>query len=76
MALQRLSPGMQDAEEADLGPETGGVGCNLQQSGCTGFEQESKEGFPVLPDQRDQRMRHTENQMEIANREQFLLPRP
>ena len=69
MALQRLSPCMQNAEEADLGPEAGRVGCNLQQSGGTGFEQESKEGFPVLSDQRDQRVRHAENQMEIASRE-------
>jgi len=67
---------MQDAEEADLGPETGRVGCNIQQGGGTGFEQESKEGFSVLPDQRNQRVGHAENQMEIANREQFLLPCP
>ena len=71
VALQRLSPRMQDAEEADLGAEAGGIGCDFQQRSSAGLEQHAEEKFLVLPDQRHQRMGHAEHQMEIADRQQF-----
>ncbi len=72
--LQSLAPGMQNAEEADLGAEVLGIGGDFQQGCGAGFEQELEENFLVLPDQRDQRMRHAEDQMIVARRQQFLLP--
>ena len=74
MALQSLAPGMQNAEEADLGAEVPGIGRDFQQGCGAGFEQELEENLLVLPDQRDQRMRHAEDQVEVAHRQQFLLP--
>jgi hypothetical protein len=41
MLLQGLSPGMQDAEESDLGAKTTlWIGSHFQQSGSAGIEQE------------------------------------
>jgi len=42
VALQSLSPGMQNAEEADLATEASRIGCNFQQGCGTGIEQESE----------------------------------
>ena len=65
---------MQNIEEADLSAETGRIGCNFQQRSSAGFKQKTEQDLLVLPDQRDQLMRHAEDEMEIAHREQFLLP--
>src|SRR5271166_1168425 len=46
---------------------------NFQQSGSSGIEQESEQDFLVLPDQRDERVRHAEDEMKIVHRQQFLL---
>ena len=74
MTLQGLAPGMQNAEEADLGAEVLGIGGDFQQRGGAGLEQESEQELLVLPDQRHQRMRHAEDQVVVADRQQFLLP--
>ena len=42
VALQSLSPRMQNAEEADLRTEAGGIGCDFQQRCSTGIEQEAE----------------------------------
>jgi hypothetical protein len=42
MSLQSLSPGMQNAEEADLGTEASRVSRNFQQRCGAGIEQESE----------------------------------
>ena len=73
MRLQGLSPGMQDAEEADLRAEMFGIGGYFQQGGRGGLEQESEEDLLVLPHQGDQGVRHTEDQMKIVDRQQLLL---
>ena len=73
MRLQGLSPGMQNAEEADLGTEMLGIGSDFQQGCGAGLEQEREENPLVLPDQRDQRVRHAEDQVIVAHRQQFLL---
>jgi len=46
--MQSLSPGMENAEEADLGAEMLGVGGNLQQSRGAGVEQEVIDNLLVL----------------------------
>ena len=74
MSLQSLSPGMQNAEEADLGTEASWICRNFQQGCGTGIEQESEQLPLVLPDQRDQCVRHAEDQVEVANRQQFPSP--
>src|SRR5579863_10468359 len=73
MALQSLPPSMQNTKEADLSPEVPGIGCNFQQRGSTGFEQEAEKDLLVLPDQRDQSMWHAEHHVVIAHWEQFPL---
>jgi len=46
-----LSPGMQDAEESDLGAKTTlWIGSHFQQGRSAGIEQESEQELPVLPD--------------------------
>ena len=42
VALQRLSPCMQNAEETDLATEASGIGCDFQQRCGTGVEQEAQ----------------------------------
>src|SRR6516162_7478271 len=73
MRLQGLSPGMQDAEEADLRSEMFGIGGYFQQGGRGGLEQEREENFFVLPHQGDQGVRHAEDEMKIVHRQQLLL---
>ena len=41
MMLQSLVPGMEHAEEADLRAKVSRVACDLNESGCTGAEQQS-----------------------------------
>src|SRR5258708_28991198 len=48
MNLEILPPGMQDAEESDLGAEVLGIGGDLQQNGGPGVEQEVVYGLFVL----------------------------
>ena len=45
---------MQNAEKADLGPETFGIGGYFEKRGTGGLEQEREQSFLVLPHQRDQ----------------------
>ena len=71
MSLQSLSPGMQNAEKADLGTEAIRIGRNFQQGCGTGVEQEPEQMPLVLPHQRHQRVRHAEHQVKVANRQQF-----
>ena len=64
---------MQNAEKADLGPETFGIGGYFEKRGTGGLEQEREQSFLVLPHQRDQVMGNTENDVIIPDRQQFLL---
>src|SRR5882724_3228054 len=73
MWLQGLSPSMQNAEEADLGTEMLGIASHFEQGGGAGFKQQSEENPLVLPDQGDQSMRDAENDVIVADRQQFLL---
>jgi hypothetical protein len=73
MGLKRLSPGVQDGEETDVGTETLRIGRHFEQSGGAGFEQEFEQESLVLPDQGNEGMRHAEDQVEVADGQQFLL---
>ena len=71
--LQGLSPGVQDAEKSELGPEMLGVGRHFQQGGRRGLEQEGEKDPLVLPDQRHERMRQAEDQVVVTHGQEFLL---
>jgi hypothetical protein len=73
MALQGLAPSMQHTQEADLSTEVLWIGGDFQECCGAGLEQEFEQELLVLPDQWDQRMRNAEDQMIVANRQQFLL---
>ena len=75
MPLQGLSPGVQDTQEADLGSEMLGIDRDLEKRFRAGLEEEPEEDLFVLPDHRNQRMRHAENQMVVIHGQQFPLPR-
>jgi hypothetical protein len=48
MMLQPLIPGMEQAEEADLGSKVSRIASNLEQSGRTAAEQQAIDQPPVL----------------------------
>ena len=66
MPLQRLPPGVQNAQAADLGSEMLRVGRYFEQRLRACLEEEPEQDPLVLPHQRDQRMRHAENQMVVV----------
>jgi len=67
MPLQCLTPGVEDAQETDLGSQMPGIGRDFEQRFRAGLEQEPEEDFLVLPHQRNQRVRHAENQMIVVD---------
>ena len=74
MRLQGLSPGVQDAEKSELRTEMFGIGSHLEQGGRRGLEEKGKQDLLVLPDQRHERVWRAEDEVEIAHRQEFLLP--
>jgi len=52
MKLEFLVPGVEHAEEADLGPEMSGVASDLEKSFCAGTKQQAIDEFLVLQGQR------------------------
>jgi len=75
MPLQSLSPGVQNAQKADLGSKMVGIGGYLKQRLCTGLKQETEKDSLILPNQWDQRMRDAEDQMIVVHRQQLPLAR-
>jgi hypothetical protein len=73
MPPQGLSPGVQYAKEPDLDPESLGIGGHLHESRRDRLEKPGKHESSVLPDDRDQAMRQAENDVEVLDREKFLL---
>ena len=72
MDLQILSPGVQDAEEADLRAQMSGIGRDLQQSRGAGTEQKVKDDFLVLQSQPREFVRNRKNHMHVFNGQQFF----
>src|SRR5271157_5719744 len=66
MKLQLLVPGMQHTEEADLGPETSGIAGDLEESFCTGTEQQIIDDLFVLQSQGRQLLRQSEDDMGVG----------
>jgi hypothetical protein len=78
MMLQSLVPGMEHAEEADLGAKVSRVAYDLNESGCTGAEQQSIKQPLVLKRERSQFTRQGEHGMHVARGQQlaFALSKP
>jgi hypothetical protein len=73
MSQQILAPGMQHGEESDLSPQVFGIGGNLQKGLRTGAEQEVIEDLLVLQRQLTELMRQGEDNMDIGDRQEFVL---
>jgi len=66
MKLQFLIPGMQHAEEADLGAEMSGVSSPFEEGFSAGAKQQTIDDFLVLQSQRSQLRRQSENDMDVG----------
>jgi hypothetical protein len=71
MKQEFLVPGVEHAEEADLGPEMGGVARDFQQSFGAGPEQQTVDEFPVLEGDRSQLWRQGEDDVGVGRGQQF-----
>ena len=66
-----LTPGMQNAEEADFCTEVLGIAGHFEKSFRTGAKQETVEDLLVLQDQRGQVTRKREDHMHVLRRKKF-----
>src|SRR5216684_9053470 len=74
MNLEFLVPGVEHAEEADLGPEMSGVASDLEKSFCAGTKQQTIDHFFVLQSQWRQLRRQNKDDMKVGRGEQFAAP--
>jgi hypothetical protein len=65
--------GVQDADYTDLSSQVFGIGCDFQQSLCAGGEQQIVKQARVFQGQHIEFMGHGENDMEIADSQEFAL---
>ena len=75
MKLELLIPGVEYAEEADLGAEMFGIESHFEQGFGAGVEQEVVDQFLVLQSERRQFPRQSENDMHVRGREQLAATR-
>src|SRR5208282_4273239 len=75
MMLQSLVPGMEHAEEADLGSKMPGIASDLQRSCSTGVKQQVIDQPFILQCERSQFPRQGEDEVHIAGRQQLSFPR-
>ena len=75
MMLQSLIPGMEHAEEADLGAEVTRIAGDLQQGFGAGVKQQVVDQPLVLQCERSQFSRQREDDVDIAGGQQFAFPR-
>jgi hypothetical protein len=69
-----LLPGMQHQRERQLAAQPAGIGAELAEGGRCCAEEHLVDHPRALADQRVQRMRQGEHQMEIRHRQQLLAP--
>ena len=75
MVFQFLIPGMEHAEEADLGAEMFGIASDFEQGFGAGTEQQTVEELLVLQGQRRQLMRQGEDDVDVASGQEFAAAR-
>ena len=73
MMLQSLVPGMEHAEESDLGSKVSWIASDLQQRGGAGAEQQSIDQPLVLECERRQFTREREHRMDVAGGQQLAF---
>jgi hypothetical protein len=73
MSEQVLSPGMEYREESDLGSEMFGFGGYFQKGFGTGAEQEVIEDPLVLQDELGELVGKGEDNMDVGDRQEFVL---
>ena len=71
MMLEGLSPGMQHAEQPNVGAQMLGVASDLKECGGTGAEEQVVEQPLVLQHQSRQIMRQREDDVEVGHRQQL-----
>ena len=71
--FQFLVPGMQHAEEADLGTQMVRIGGNLLETCRAGSEQQAIEKLLVVEDQRRQPVRKGKDQVQVRNGQELSL---
>ena len=75
MVVQVLAPAVQHRDQADLGAQMFGIGGDRAQRLGRGPEQDRVDHRLVLEGDRRDRRRQREDDMEIGNRQEFVLPR-
>ena len=75
MMLQSLVPGMEHAEEADLGSKVAWIAGDLQQSCSAGVKQQVIDQPFILQGERSQFPRHGEDDVHVTGGKQLPLPR-
>jgi len=73
MDLQILSPGVQHAEESDLGAEMFGIGGDLQQRRGAGTEQKVIDDFLVLQGEPREFVRKSKHDMHVLYGQQLFI---
>src|SRR5271170_907731 len=75
MMLQSLVPGMEHAEETDLGSQVAGIASDLQQGCSTGVEQQVVDQPFILQCEGSQFPRQGEDDVHVAGGQQLPFPR-
>ena len=75
MMLESLVPGMEHAEEADLGTEVTRIASDLQQSGSAGVKQQGIDQPFILQGERSEFPRQREDDVHVAGGQQLPLSR-
>src|ERR1700686_280255 len=73
MSQQILAPGMQDREEPDFGAQVFGIASYREKGFRTGAEQEVIEDLLVLQRQWGELVRQGEDDVDIGDRQEFVL---
>ena len=71
--IVRAQAGMEDRKQADVGAQVFGIGGYLQKGLRTGLEQELIEGLLVLQYQLGKLMRQSKDNMDIGDRQKFIV---
>jgi hypothetical protein len=74
MKLEFLIPGVEHAEEANLGTEMSGVASDFEKGFRAGAKQQTIDHFFVLQGQHSQLGRQSEHDMDVGGGEKFAAP--
>jgi hypothetical protein len=71
MMLEVLSPGVQDAEQPDIGTEVLGVACHFEQRSRAGAEEQIVEQALVLKHESGEFMGQREDEVKVGHGQQL-----